>query len=228
MFLLIYHRKERFIKLYTILTLIVFSLTIFISVILCFGKERILMTIIIRNAEIKDASAIAPLIYDAIGDIANNLTGQNVPQKILASLEQLVTETTNRHSYLNTYVAEKNDEILGIVVLYDGLLGDKLDRQLEEQLAKKGIHITLDAEAHMDEYYIDTICVSKDARGLGIGTRLLQFAEQKGKQLGYSKISLNVELEKIDARRLYERMGYSTTESWTIINEPFHHMVKSL
>ena len=146
------------------------------------------MTIIIRNAEIKDAAAIAPLIYDAIGDIANNLTGQDVPQKILASL----------------------------------------DRQLEAQLAERGIHITLDVEAHMDEYYIDTICVSKEARGLGIGTRLLQFAEQKGKQLGYSKISLNVELEKIDARRLYERMGYSTTESWTIINEPFHHMVKSL
>lgn len=186
------------------------------------------MTIIIRNAVIKDAKTIAPLIYDAIGDIANNLTGQDEPPKILVSLEQLVTETTNRHSYLNTFVAEKNGEILGIVVLYDGLLGYKLDRQLEAQLAERGMHITLDAEAHKDEYYIDTICVTKEARGLGIGTRLLQFAEQQGRQLGYSKISLNVELEKSDARRLYERMGYSTTESWTIINEPFHHMVKSL
>jgi len=56
----------------------------------------------------------------------------------------------------------------------------------------------------------------------------LQFAEQKGKELGYEKISLNVELEKHDAQRLYEKIGYRTIESWTIINEPFHHMVKSL
>lgn len=186
------------------------------------------MNITIRQAERHDAKAVAPLIYDAIGDIANNLTGEEEVSQILAALEQYVTETTNRHSYLNTFVAEQQGEIVGIVVLYDGRLGYKLDRQLEQQLAKKGIQTSLDIEAHMDEYYIDTICVSKNARGLGIGTLLLQFAEQKGQELGYEKISLNVELEKQDARRLYEKIGYRTTESWTIINEPFHHMVKSL
>ncbi|MGN7479140.1 GNAT family N-acetyltransferase [Solibacillus silvestris] len=186
------------------------------------------MTITIRQADIKDANAVAPLIYDAIGDIANNLTGEHELPKILLSLEQFVKDTNNRHSYLNTFVAEQNGEILGIVVLYDGRAGYILDRQLEAQLAERGLQITLDVEAHMDEYYIDTICVSEKARGLGIGTMLLQFAEQQGRQLGYDKISLNVELEKVDARRLYERMGYHTKESWTIINEPFHHMVKSL
>lgn len=186
------------------------------------------MTITIRQADKNDAKAVAPLIYDAIGDIANNLTGEHALPKVLAALEQYVTETTNRHSYLNTFVAEQQNEIVGIVVLYDGRLGYKLDRQLELQLSKRGIQTTLDVEAHMDEYYIDTICVSEKARGLGIGTRLLHFAEQKGKELGYEKISLNVELEKHDARRLYEKIGYRTIESWTIINEPFHHMVKSL
>ena len=186
------------------------------------------MTITIRQARVEEASAIAPLIYDAIGDIANNLTGEQKLPKILASLQQFVTETTNRHSYINTYVAVQNEEILGIVVLYDGKTGYKLDRQLETQLANKGIHVHLDVEAHDDEYYIDTICVSNNARGQGIGTKLLQFAEQRGKELGYDKLSLNVELEKVDARRLYERMGYVITEPWTIIGEPFHHMVKLL
>ena len=186
------------------------------------------MTIKIRQARIEDASAIAPLIYDAIGDIANNLTGEQKLPKILASLEQFVTETTNRHSYLNTYVAVEDSNVLGIIVLYDGKTGYELDRQLEAQLAKKGIHVQLDVEAHDNEYYIDTLCVSKEARGLGIGTKLLQFAEMRGKELGYDKLALNVELEKNDARRLYERMGYVITESWTIIGEPFHHMVKPL
>ncbi|MER2039266.1 MAG: GNAT family N-acetyltransferase [Solibacillus sp.] len=186
------------------------------------------MSILIRQAQITEASAIAPLIYDAIGDIANNLTGEHELQKILASLEQLIKQTTNRHSYLNTYVAVQEEYVLGIVVLYDGKQGKVLDRQLEAQLATKMIHVSLDIEAHDDEYYIDTVCVSEKARGRGIGTKLLQFAEQQGKELGYDKISLNVELEKVDARRLYERMGYVVTEPWTIIEEPFHHMVKLL
>src|SRR5690606_39521860 len=114
------------------------------------------MNITIRQAERNDAKAVAPLIYDAIGDIANNLTGEEDIPQILAALEQYVTETTNRHSYLNTFVAEQQGEIVGIVVLYDGRLGYKLDRQLEQQLEKKGIETTLDIEAHMDEYYIDT------------------------------------------------------------------------
>lgn len=95
------------------------------------------MTITIRQADRNDAKAVAPLIYDAIGDIANNLTGEEEVSQILAALEQYVTETTNRHSYLNTFVAEQQDEIVGIVVLYDGRLGYELDRQLEEQLAKR-------------------------------------------------------------------------------------------
>lgn len=186
------------------------------------------MTISIRQATPQDAKMIAPLIYDAIGDIANNLTGEQELPNIFNSLEQFVTETTNRHSYLNTFVAVKDNDILGIVVLYDGQQGDALDRQLEQQLAKKNIQVTLDVEAHPDEYYIDTICVAPNARGLGIGTKLLHFSEQHAKELGYQKLSLNVELEKLDARRLYERMGFVVTEPWTIINEPFHHMVKSL
>lgn len=186
------------------------------------------MTISIRQATPQDAKKIAPLIYDAIGDIANNLTGEQELSIIMNSLEQFVTETTNRHSYLNTFVAVKDNDVLGIVVLYDGQQGETLDRQLEQQLAKKNIHVTLDVEAHPDEYYIDTICVAANARGLGIGTKLLHFSEQNAKKLGYQKLSLNVELEKLNARRLYERMGFVVTEPWTIINEPFHHMVKSL
>lgn len=186
------------------------------------------MTIFIRQAEISDAKAIAPLIYDAIGDIAYNLTGEHELPKIIAALEQLVKETSSHHSYLNTFVAIANDTVQGIVILYDGLQGAILDRQLETQLAQKGIHLKIDVEAHEDEYYIDTICVSKEARGLGIGTKLLQFAEEHGRKLGYQKLALNVELEKLDARRLYERMGFHVTEPWTIKDEPFHHMVKSL
>ncbi|MEO4053707.1 GNAT family N-acetyltransferase [Solibacillus sp. CAU 1738] len=186
------------------------------------------MEIIIRQARPVEAIKIAPLIFDAIGEIANRLTGEHEEDAILNTLTELITRTDNRHSYLNTHVAMQGDQLLGIVVLYDGLSVKALDANLMAWLKEKKVAATIDVEAHDDEYYIDTICVAPTARGLGIGTKLLAYAEQIAREKGYTKLSLNVELEKEKARALYERVGFVITEPWTIIDEPFHHMVKTL
>lgn len=186
------------------------------------------MNITIERAHPSDAVQIAPLIYDAIGDIAHRLTGETETTAVLATLAELVERTDNRHSYLYTSVAKNEDGLLGIAVLYDGLTAKTLDANLAQWLQEKGAYTAIDIEAHDDEFYIDTVCVTAKARGLGIGTKLLQYAEQQAIAQGYHKLSLNVELEKEQARALYERLGYVITEPWTIINEPFHHMVKSV
>ena len=187
------------------------------------------MDILIRQATPEDAAHIAPLIYDAIGDIAIRLTGENEEAKIISTLAQLVTRENNRHSYLYTYIAENAENLLGIAVLYDGKQGKQLDAWLQNFLNNKlGESPTIDVEAHDDEFYIDTVCVTAAARGQGIGTKLLQFAEQLAVEKNYDKISLNVELQKEQARKLYERLGYEISEPWILIGEPFHHMVKQL
>ena len=177
----------------------------------------------IEQATSADSNNIAPLIYDAIGTIAHSLTNETEHYSVLKGLTSLVQNVTNRHSFENTFVVRNEDEILGIIVLYDGKRGKLLDDMLSEKLS-----YNIDIEAHDDEYYIDTICVSKSARGKGIGTQLLMFAEQQARNLGYKKLSLNVELGKVQARKLYERQGFVVTEPWSINGEPFHHMVKQL
>ena len=77
------------------------------------------MNISIRRANQEDAAIIAPLIYEAIGDIAFRLTGEENLDRMINKLETLIKHTNNRHSYQYTYVAHKDDLILGIVVLYD-------------------------------------------------------------------------------------------------------------
>ena len=187
------------------------------------------MHIYIRQALPEDASSIAPLIFDAIGDIAYRLTGERIKSNVIAELETLVRATDNRHTYLNTFVVTNNLEILGIIVLYSGKTGKELDVILMKKLQEKLATSTqIDLEAYDDEYYIDTICVAPNARGVGIGTKLLYFAEQQARTLGYKKLSLNVEEGKIKARQLYERQGFVITEPWEIIGEKFYHMVKEL
>ena len=187
------------------------------------------MKLLVRQATAHDAEQIAPLIYEAIGDIAARLTGAQEDKAILEGLEELVRGEDSRHSHLYTYVACKEERILGIVVLYDGKTGKDIDVLLVKKLQEKhGASYHIDIEAHEDEYYIDTICVAPDARGLGIGTMLLRFAEEQARRIGHTKLSLNVEASKTKARRLYEREGFAFTEAWEIIGEPFHHMVKEL
>lgn len=53
--------------------------------------------------------------------------------------------------------------------------------------------------------------VQKEMRGLKIGTRLLRFAEATLRAAGHTRVALGVDEWNIDARRLYERLGYSAS-----------------
>jgi len=185
------------------------------------------MEITIRQAQLADATQAAPLIIDAIGDIAKRMTGETEFEKVEEDLIVLFKREDNRHSYLHTYVAELDEKVAGIMVLYAGIDAPELDRNLSEWLTKKGVaNSEVDAESLADELYIDTVCIDPLFRGKGIGTKLLQHAEEVAKQKNISKLSLNVETQKEPAIRLYKRLGYEIVSPWTIIGEPFHHMVK--
>ena len=55
--------------------------------------------------------------------------------------------------------------------------------------------------------YVQTVCVAAEARGRGIGTELVRFAEQRiFREL--PNVFLCVSSFNPDARRLYERLGY--------------------
>lgn len=50
--------------------------------------------------------------------------------------------------------------------------------------------------------------VQKEMRGLKIGTRLLRYAETTLRAAGFDRVALGVDEWNIDARRLYESLGY--------------------
>ena len=60
---------------------------------------------------------------------------------------------------------------------------------------------------------MDGISVSSDARGRGIGGRLLEEVESYAISHGFESIRLDVIDTNPDAKRLYERKGFSVTKS---------------
>ncbi len=65
-----------------------------------------------------------------------------------------------------------------------------------------------------DEFHIDVLAVVPSSRGMGIGTALMQEAEEKAVSEGKRMMSLGVIAENEGAIRLYERLGYRTTRTW--------------
>jgi ribosomal protein S18 acetylase RimI-like enzyme len=59
-----------------------------------------------------------------------------------------------------------------------------------------------------DEFRIETLAVAAEARGQGIGTRLLNEAERHAREHGYAVLSLDVVDTNLRARQLYERLGF--------------------
>lgn len=185
------------------------------------------MNITIRQAQPADAEDAAPLLIEANGDISKRLTGETDWRKVELALRELFQREDNLHSYRYTYVAELDGQVVGIMGIYPGDDEAEFDKNLSEWLAEKGAtNLEIDVEAAPGELYIDTVCIKPEFRNNGIATQLFAYAEELAKQASFTKLSLNVEIEKEPAIRLYKRLGYEIVSPWTIIGEPFHHMVK--
>jgi ribosomal protein S18 acetylase RimI-like enzyme len=77
--------------------------------------------------------------------------------------------------------------------------------------------------------YLQTICVRPDERGRGVGTRLLAWAESRIFR-DSPNVFLCVSTFNADARRLYERLGYSivgTLDDYIVRGHGEHLMRKT-
>jgi ribosomal protein S18 acetylase RimI-like enzyme len=62
--------------------------------------------------------------------------------------------------------------------------------------------------------YIQTICIRPERRGQGLGSRLVEFAEQRILR-DFPNVFMCVSSFNRDARRLYERLGYQVVGELT-------------
>ncbi|MEM5612048.1 GNAT family N-acetyltransferase [Bacillus thuringiensis] len=174
--------------------------------------------------------AIAPLLYNALHEIAEKITGSTVEAEVLLGLETWFSKENNRLSYENCFIYEQDESAVGIIVAYHGSEATQLDAPIVHHLRElhKDESITLEKEAELDEYYIDTLSVSSAHGGKGIGSKLIEAAEIYATEKGHEKIALLVNLENTRAYSLYEKLGYKKDEIVMLVGEPYAHLVKPL
>jgi ribosomal protein S18 acetylase RimI-like enzyme len=193
-------------------------------------EEFVKDELIVRRALRKDANQAAELIYLAIDDIAERLTGQTKPENIRKTLSTFFREENNRLSYQNTIVADINGEVAGLVITYPGEDSLKLDEPFLNILKrnKRNQNISFDKEADEGDYYIDTLCVSPKFQGFGIGTLLIKEAEKLALTNGHQRISINVAQDNPLAKKLYKKLGYMEEKNIQINGHDYEYLLKEL
>lgn len=147
--------------------------------------------------------------------------------KIYEILEYVFASEYDRFSYKNCTVFESDGEIKGFSFTYHYDEVEKMKKFWYDEIISyfglKEDTIIFDYdEVLQGEFYLDTLFVFSDARGEGIGNKLLtEFVNS-----GDSKLSLNVAQSNERARKLYESYGFKKNCEIFIGHENYDHLIK--
>ena len=144
------------------------------------------MTILVRAATKADHVFIEALGKRTAMDSVSSLRPSD-PASVLANFERLLAIVAEREHF--ALIAEVDGRPAGFMLMLDSLPDE----------------VTGD-----DQAFVVYMAVERDARRAGIGSALLERAEDEARKRGAPYVALMVTEENAAARALYERAGYRT------------------
>ena len=184
----------------------------------------------IRPARRNDYHQVAPLIVQAMEDLACTFANTQNPKDAIPLFEHFFQQKKNQYSFENCLVYEENGEIAGSVIAYDGALLPLYREPFLEYIAQKYNvrDLVIENETLKGEVYIDTLSVYPKHQGKGIGSKLLLAITAQAKEEGHKKVGLLVDLKNPNAKKLYSALGFGTVGKKRLGNSVYHHLQLSL
>src|SRR6266852_7108884 len=174
----------------------------------------------IRPARPADAEVAAVLLYSAYTSIPVTYPLREAHESgWIERLQQFFCQDGNRFSHQYVHVADQSSEVVGLVLSFEGR---------DEARLNAAVGSWLEREAEDDEWYVDALAVLSNWGRKGIGTLLLQSAEQQARQHHYPKIALHVAQGNKQALDLYAHLHYVVTQQTFLYQRPYVRMVKTL
>lgn len=139
------------------------------------------------------------------------------PDLDMNALETAVIEVVSMegtsYSYENSMVAVLGNKIKGAICGYDGAKCNDLKLRVRQVLADRFYDgdvekVNWSEETGAGEFYLDSIGVDPECRGMGVGTKLFAGLLDKARSEGHSKAGLLVDSIRPEAEKLYTRLGF--------------------
>ncbi len=179
----------------------------------------------IRKAVLADSNEIADFLLLAMEDIIYEFIGVSDFNKAKILMQYFVGKPNNQYSYENCWVVIDNKRIVAAVNIYKGadlakLRAPVLD-YIEKQYMRKFIP---EDETQAGEYYIDTIGVSPECQGTGIGSSLLKFIIDEYVNKQSETLGLLVDNENPQAKKLYLKLGFKPVGYKKLVGKTMDHL----
>jgi len=166
-----------------------------------------------RPAHRADSAVIAELYQMAAGGVADYIwTSLAEPgETILDAGTRRFAREGEAFSYQNCMIAEQAGKVLGMVHAFPMLEVSEVDDDEDPVLRP---YCELESAPSL---YIAGIACYEDARGQGIGTRLLDLTRRRAMSEGLAELSLIAFEESPAAVRLYLREGFEIVDRRAIV-----------
>ncbi|MFC4811365.1 GNAT family N-acetyltransferase [Paenibacillus sp. GCM10023250] len=183
-----------------------------------------------RIATADDAPQVIPLLLEAIGTIAYQLTGASDEADAAERLVDFFKQPGNRISFGHVLVAERDGQVAGMLAAYPGDDAGRLDEPYLARMRRDfgDAERVIVREARDGDYYLDALAVAEAFRGQGVAKTLMAAAEQRATELGFGRTALIVEADNERAYGLYARGGYVDDGMLRIGESDYRRMVKQL
>ncbi|MEO3946282.1 GNAT family N-acetyltransferase [Gorillibacterium sp. CAU 1737] len=190
-----------------------------------------------------ESSVGGKLAAMALDYMAYPVAGSKEPSVVERTLQHLWRHKFNRFSHRYAFEARLDGQTAGMMICMPAEEVDRLTWKVVQELLKlngwsfvqyslrnlrESLALLSIKDAFEGEFHIAALAALPEARGFGIGTKLLHHAEELARSKQFKKTSLSVRSENDQAVKLYERMGYRVVQ--VIKKKPYHlfRMVKPL
>ena len=185
--------------------------------------------IYIRDATLDDAPFIARVVLAGIDmlDIDEKLPDEQ--RAIYEHLMDICRMDDTLYGYLNTRIAEVDGNRVGALVAYDGARYAALRAKtfgLVQQTS--GMDLSRNAmETSPGEFYLDSMAVLSDFRGLGIGKMLMRDRMDYAFYNGFQKVTLLVDKDKPRLQHYYQSLGFVFVEEMFVFGSWYNKLGKN-
>lgn len=194
----------------------------------------------IRQAMASDATQLAPLIYEAIEDVAHCFTASSYHPLVLDRLAALVIAPGTRFYYGYATVAveivDGTEYIIGLGTGYkaDALIeltqtsievANRMAWGIDDLITKRLLE---DFEGVPGTYYIDHLAVCGSRRGSGVGKTLLSKLFELATRDGFNQLSILADCHNPRALALYRRLGFQQIGVIEANGHRYHQCVKEV
>ena len=181
----------------------------------------------IRKARKEDCPELYDLIHEIFVDMELPLLDLLEPDILKDAMVRAMQQDIYRFSYRNGLVYEEEGEILGCCFGYPGASEPIIDAAL--RTAFKDMQVTApklfpDSETFAGEWYLDSIVTKQSARGKGVAYQLLQALPTLASASGETVIGLNCEKDNLQAKKLYEKIGFRSVSERILSGHVYDHM----